>query len=71
MFRRLEIMAALAPDATRQVEGTLETLTGDLSGTRGPDMIETLQGNGRVVLADGVLKDVNLSKEILGAGPKG
>jgi len=60
-----EIMAALAPDVNRQVEGTLQTLTGDLSGTRGPDMLATLQGNGRIVLADGVLKDVNLAKEVL------
>ncbi len=68
------VLGELAPEAARLLEGRLDA---DLElrgrGTRWSTVRDSLTGNGRADLRDGVLRDVNIGEEVLSAltGVKG
>lgn len=61
-----QVVAALLPDTPVTITGTLKDVGGQVEGTFNDQLMDSLTGNARMNLADGLVKDVNIGKEALG-----
>jgi hypothetical protein len=61
-----QALPALLPDNTSNINGTIKEMSGDITGTFNDKLMPSIKGNAKMHLADGLIKDVNLGKEVLG-----
>jgi len=61
-----QILPALLPDDKSSITGTIKEMSGDISGTFNDKLMASISGTAKMHLADGLVKDVNLGKEVLG-----
>ncbi|MFP6583517.1 MAG: AsmA family protein [Candidatus Hydrogenedentota bacterium] len=62
-----ELIPAFAPDMPFGVTGTIKSIKGNVSGTLDDNMMPSLKGESTVLIGDGLIKDVNLGEQVLGA----
>ncbi|MFP6598007.1 MAG: AsmA family protein [Candidatus Hydrogenedentota bacterium] len=62
-----ELVPALAPDMPIAIMGTVKELSGKIGGMLDENMMPSLTGQIRVLMGDGLIKDVNLGQEVLGS----
>jgi len=61
-----QALPALIKDGPTGITGTVKELGGDVTGTFNDNLMPSIKGNARMHLADGLMKDINLGKEVLG-----
>lgn len=61
-----QALPALIKDGPTGITGTVKDLGGDVTGTFNDNLMASIKGNARMHLADGLMKDINLGKEVLG-----
>jgi len=62
-----QLVPAFAPDMPLNLTGTLKTVKGDVAGTLDENLMPSLTGTLEMAMVDGLIKDVNLGSEVLGA----
>ncbi|MGI6525071.1 MAG: AsmA-like C-terminal region-containing protein [Bdellovibrionota bacterium] len=58
-------LKAVAPKAPPLISGTLNSLTANIKGVAGPDLIKTLNGAAVLKVTDGHLTQINIAKGVL------
>ncbi len=61
-----QVLPALLPENTSGISGTIKEMSGEISGTFNDTLMPSIIGTAKMHLADGLIKDVNLGKEVLG-----
>ncbi len=61
-----QILPALLPDTPSNVTGTVTELGANVSGTLNENLMPSIAGKANMHLSDGLIKDVNIGKEVLG-----
>ncbi len=61
-----QVLPALLPENTSGISGTIKEMSGDITGTFNDKLMPSIAGTAKMHLADGLVKDVNLGKEVLG-----
>ena len=62
-----QLVPAFAPDMPFNITGTLQTVKGNVAGTLDENLMPSLKGTVEMAIVDGLVKDVNLGSEVLGA----
>lgn len=60
-----QILPALLPDTPSNVTGTVTELGANVSGTLNENLMPSIAGKANMHLSDGLIKDVNIGKEVL------
>lgn len=61
-----QALPALIKDGPTNITGTIKDMGGEVTGTFNDNLMPSITGNARMELVDGLMKDVNLGKEVLG-----
>lgn len=61
------LIAAILPDTPLNITGTLASVDGSVQGTFDEDLMPSITGNIAMALTDGLIKEVNIGREALGA----
>ncbi len=61
-----QVLPALLPDNPSNISGTITEMSGDIGGTFNDKLMPSITGTAKMHLADGLIKEVNLGKEVLG-----
>ncbi len=61
-----QALPALIKDGPTGITGTVKELGGDVTGTFNDNLMPSIKGTAKMHLADGLMKDINLGKEVLG-----
>ncbi len=61
------LVVAILPETPMNITGTLTSVDGTVTGTFNEDLMPSIAGNIGMALSDGLIKEVNLGKKVLGA----